>query len=52
MITYTEVDRKPENCFTFFSPKGVKWTVFRDLVKIFEFCKMFWIANIACDKVN
>ena len=27
-------------------------TVSRDPIKIFEFCKMFWIANNACDKVN
>ena len=41
----TEVGRKPENCFTFLSPKDVKRTVSRDLLKICEFCKMFWIAN-------
>ena len=27
-------------------------TVSRDLIKIFEFCKVFWIANNACDIVN
>ena len=43
---------KPENCVTFFLPKGVKRTVSRDKIKIFEFCKMFWIANIASDIVN
>ena len=40
---------KPENCVTFLLLKGVKRTVSRDLLKIFEFCKMFWIANKACD---
>ena len=34
------------------SPKGVKGTVSRDLLKVFEFFKMFWIANNACDIVN
>ena len=27
-------------------------TASRDLLKISEFCKMFWIANNACDIVN
>ena len=31
---------KPENCVAFLSPKGIKRTVSRDLLKIFEFCKM------------
>ena len=44
--------RKPENCVTFLSPKGIKRTVSRDLLKIFEFCKMFWTANNACDIAN
>ena len=48
----TEVFRKPENCVTFLSPKGVKRTVSRDLLKTFGFCKMFWIAKTACDIVN
>ena len=44
---------KPENCVTFLSPKGVKRTISsQDLLQIFEFCKMFWIANNACDIVN
>ena len=47
----TEVGGKPENCVTFSSPKGITRTVSRDLLKIFEFCKIFWIANIACDIV-
>ena len=34
---------------TFLSPKGVKRTISRDLLKMFEFCKMFWIANNTCD---
>ena len=41
-----------KKCVTVLSPKGVKRTVSRDLLKIFEFCKMFWIANNACDTVN
>ena len=45
-------DRKPENCVTFLSPKGVERTVSRDLLKIFEFCKMFWIADNAWYIVN
>ena len=44
----TEVGRKPENCVTFYHQR----TVSRDLLKIFEFCKMFWIANNACDIIN
>ena len=43
---------RPENCVTFFLPKGVKRAVSRDLIKIFEFCKVLWIANNACDIVN
>ena len=44
--------RKPKNYVTFLSKKGVQRTVFRDLLKIFEFCKMFWIANNAGDIVS
>ena len=51
-LKVTEVGRKSENCVTFLSPKGVKRTVFRDPLKVFEFCKMFWIANDACDMVK
>ena len=39
---------KPENCVTFLSPKGVKRTAPRDLSKIFQFCKMFWIDSQQC----
>ena len=36
----------------FFVTEGRKRTASRDLLKIFEFCNMFWIANNACDIVN
>ena len=36
----------------FFLPQGVKRTICQDPIKILEFCKMFWIANNACDTVN
>ena len=49
---FTEVGGRPENCVTFFLPKGVKRTVSQHPIKIFEFCKMFWIANNASDIVN
>ena len=31
---------------------GIKISVSRDLLKIFGFYKMFWIANNVCDTVN
>ena len=41
IIVKSEVGGKPENCVTFSSPKGITRTVSRDLLKVFEFCKMF-----------
>ena len=38
-----------ENCVAFWSPGGAKSNVSRDPLKIFGFCKMFWISNNACD---
>ena len=43
---------KPESSVTFLSLKGIKRIVSRDLLKIFEFCKMFWIANNTFHRVN
>ena len=44
--------RKTWKLCQFLSSKDVKRTISRDLSKIFEFYKMFWIANNACDIVN
>ena len=41
IIVKFEVGGKPENCVTFSSLKGITRTVSRDLLKVFEFCKMF-----------
>ena len=41
-----------ENCVTFWSSGGISSAIFGNLLKIFEFCKMFWIANNVCDAMN
>ena len=43
---------QPENCVTCWSPEDIKSNVSRDLLKIFGFCRMFWIANSMCDTEN
>ena len=34
------------------SPSGTKSSGSRDLLKVFGFCKMFWISKNTCDTVN
>ena len=39
-------------CLRFWPPGGTKSSVSRDLLKVFGFCKMFWIAKNICDTVS
>ena len=41
-----------ENCVTIWSPGGTKSGISRDLLKIFEFCKMCQIANNTCNMLH
>ena len=51
MVTHWSGQKTWKLCH-FFITEGLKRAVSRDLFRIFEFCKMFWIANNACDTVN
>ena len=48
----TQTGLQHENCVRFWSPGGTESSVSRDLLKMFGFCKMFWIAKNVCDTVN